>query len=179
MLETCRGPWFPINWMKIASRWFHYTDSHNFFWAAGLLGPKSPLCWGFEIAHRNTTLGKTPLGEGSACRRDLYLTTDKQKRQTSISPAVFEPTISASSLPQNYALDRVATADQLQCNQHKPVTCMSRDSSVGYGPNCEGIDRRLLAGSKDFSFIQIVLTQCAAYTSFCKFVLMLCEVNAD
>jgi hypothetical protein len=26
MLETCGGPWFSINWMKIASRWFHYTD---------------------------------------------------------------------------------------------------------------------------------------------------------
>jgi hypothetical protein len=27
MLETCRGPWFSINWMKIASRWFQYTDN--------------------------------------------------------------------------------------------------------------------------------------------------------
>jgi hypothetical protein len=26
MLETCRGTWFSINWMKSASRWFHYTD---------------------------------------------------------------------------------------------------------------------------------------------------------
>jgi hypothetical protein len=26
MLETCRGPWFSINWIKSASRWFHYTD---------------------------------------------------------------------------------------------------------------------------------------------------------
>jgi hypothetical protein len=26
MLETCRGSWFWINWMKSASRWFHYTD---------------------------------------------------------------------------------------------------------------------------------------------------------
>jgi hypothetical protein len=26
ILETCRGPWFSINWMKSASRWFHYTD---------------------------------------------------------------------------------------------------------------------------------------------------------
>jgi hypothetical protein len=26
MLETCRGPWFSLNWMKSASRWFHYTD---------------------------------------------------------------------------------------------------------------------------------------------------------
>jgi hypothetical protein len=26
MLETCRGPLFSINWMKSASRLFHYTD---------------------------------------------------------------------------------------------------------------------------------------------------------
>jgi hypothetical protein len=26
MLETCRGPWLSINWMKRASRWFHYTE---------------------------------------------------------------------------------------------------------------------------------------------------------
>jgi hypothetical protein len=25
MLETCRGPWFSINWTKMSSRWFHYT----------------------------------------------------------------------------------------------------------------------------------------------------------
>jgi hypothetical protein len=26
VLETCRGTWFSLNWMKSASRWFHYTD---------------------------------------------------------------------------------------------------------------------------------------------------------
>jgi hypothetical protein len=26
MLETCRGPWFSINWIKSASRWFHCTN---------------------------------------------------------------------------------------------------------------------------------------------------------
>jgi hypothetical protein len=26
MLETCRGSWFSKNWMKSASRWFHYTE---------------------------------------------------------------------------------------------------------------------------------------------------------
>jgi hypothetical protein len=26
ILETCTGSWFSINWMKIASRWFHYAD---------------------------------------------------------------------------------------------------------------------------------------------------------
>jgi hypothetical protein len=25
-LETCKGPSFSLNWMKGASRWFHYTD---------------------------------------------------------------------------------------------------------------------------------------------------------
>jgi hypothetical protein len=31
MLETCRGHWFSINWMKNASRWFHYTDKWQSF----------------------------------------------------------------------------------------------------------------------------------------------------
>jgi hypothetical protein len=31
MLEICRGPWFSINWMKSASRWFHYTDTVMIF----------------------------------------------------------------------------------------------------------------------------------------------------
>jgi hypothetical protein len=26
MLETCRGPWFLINWIKSAIHWFLYTD---------------------------------------------------------------------------------------------------------------------------------------------------------
>jgi trans-aconitate methyltransferase len=27
MLKTCRSPWFSMNWMKSASRWFHDTDT--------------------------------------------------------------------------------------------------------------------------------------------------------
>jgi hypothetical protein len=27
MLKTWRSPWFSINWMKSASRWFHYTEN--------------------------------------------------------------------------------------------------------------------------------------------------------
>jgi hypothetical protein len=26
LLETCRGPWFSVNWMKSTSRFFYYTD---------------------------------------------------------------------------------------------------------------------------------------------------------
>ena len=59
---------------------------------------------------RRTTVGRTPLDERSACRRDLYLTThNTHNRQTSKPRAGFEPTISAGKRPQTYALDRAAT----------------------------------------------------------------------
>ena len=57
-----------------------------------------------DHTQRRTTVGRTPLDEWSARRRDLYLTT--HNRQTSMPPVGFEPTISASERPQTYALDR-------------------------------------------------------------------------
>jgi hypothetical protein len=60
---------------------------------------------------RRTTVGRTPLDEWSARRRDLYLTTPNTHHgQTSTPPTGFEPTISAGERPQTYVLDRVATA---------------------------------------------------------------------
>jgi hypothetical protein len=57
----------------------------------------------------HTTVGGTPLDEGSARRRDLYLITQTlYKRQTSMLTMGFEPTIPASARPQTYALDRAA-----------------------------------------------------------------------
>jgi len=48
---------------------------------------------------RHTTLSMTQLDEGSACPRDLYLPSfNTHKRQTSMPPAGFEPTIPASGL---------------------------------------------------------------------------------
>ena len=48
--------------------------------------------------------------EGSAPRRDLYLTTyNTHKKQASMHPAGFDPAISASERPQTHALDRAAT----------------------------------------------------------------------
>ena len=59
---------------------------------------------------RRITFGRTPLDEWSARCIDLYLTThNTHNRQTSMLPTGFEPTISASERPQNYALDRAAT----------------------------------------------------------------------
>jgi len=64
---------------------------------------------------RRTTVGRTPLGEWLASRRDLYLTThNTHNRQTSMPPVEFEPTISACERPQTHALDRAATGTGLQ-----------------------------------------------------------------
>jgi hypothetical protein len=58
----------------------------------------------------HTTLGRTPLDEWSARHKDLYLTThNTHKRQISLPPAGFEPTIRTSKRPQTHALYCVAT----------------------------------------------------------------------
>ena len=69
------------------------------------------ILWGFrDHTQRHTTVGRTPLDEWSARRRDLYLTThNTHSRQTSMPPAGFEPTISAGERPQTHVLDRAAT----------------------------------------------------------------------
>jgi hypothetical protein len=66
---------------------------------------------------KHTALGRTPLDEWSARRRDLYLTThNTHKRQTFMPPAGFEPTIPASERPQTNALDRAAASDYVASN---------------------------------------------------------------
>ena len=59
-----------------------------------------------DHTQRRITVGRTPLDEWSARRRDLYLTT--HNRQTSMPPVGFKPTISAGERTQTYALDRAA-----------------------------------------------------------------------
>jgi hypothetical protein len=61
----------------------------------------------FVTLRWDTTLGSSPLDEGSACHRDLYLTTH-DIHQTAMPPPGFEPAIPASERPQSYALDRAA-----------------------------------------------------------------------
>jgi hypothetical protein len=73
-------------------------------------GPAPSHRWGSAIKHRHTTLGRTPLEELSARRRDRYLTTyNTHNGQTFMLSAEFEPVIPACERPQNQALDRVAT----------------------------------------------------------------------
>jgi len=67
-----------------------------------------------DHTRRRTTVGRTPLDEWSARRRDLYLTThNTHNRQTSIPAVGFEPTISAGERPQTYASDRTSTRTAL------------------------------------------------------------------
>jgi hypothetical protein len=62
-------------------------------------------------AHTHThTHSRIPLDEGSAHRRDLYLTTHNiHNGQTAMLPAGFETAIPANEQPQTYALDRTAS----------------------------------------------------------------------
>ena len=70
----------------------------------------SPFLRFLDHTQRRTTVGRTPLDEWTARRRDLYLKThNTHNRQTSMPPVGFEPTISAGERPQTYALDRAAT----------------------------------------------------------------------
>ena len=74
-------------------------------------GSWPPHSRGFlDHTQRRTTVGRTPLDEWSARRRDLYLKThNTHKRQISMPPVGFEPTISAGERSQTYTLDRAAT----------------------------------------------------------------------
>ena len=63
-----------------------------------------------DHTQRHITVGRTPLDEWSARRRDLYLTThNTHNRQRSMPQVGFKPTISEGERPQTYALDRKAT----------------------------------------------------------------------
>ena len=82
-----------------------------FFWRCD---PTRVMAFSFlrllDHTQRRTTVGRTPLDEWSARRRDLYLTThNTHNRQTSMPPVGFEPMISAGERPQTYALDCAAT----------------------------------------------------------------------
>jgi hypothetical protein len=64
---------------------------------------------------RQTPLGRTPLDEWSARRRDLYLTKHSfHKRQTSMPPMGFEHAVPASDRSQTHAFDSAATGIYFQ-----------------------------------------------------------------
>ena len=81
---------------------FHRATVHS--------GPEPPRCRGLTIPLRHTTLGRTPLDEWSARRRELHLTTRiTHKRPISMSPVGIEPAIPATERPHTHSLERPAT----------------------------------------------------------------------
>ena len=88
---------------------FFYYYFHGSTAQVGLgLGLLCEVSWSHSFRH--ITIGKTPLDEWSARRRDFYLTTSNtHNRETSMSPEGLEPTIPASEGRQTYTFDRTAT----------------------------------------------------------------------
>ena len=79
-------------------------------WRNSPSGPRPPHYRGFVIILRHTTVSRNTLDECSARRRNLCLTThNTHKRQTSMPPVGFEPSIPAYERPQTHATDRAAT----------------------------------------------------------------------
>jgi hypothetical protein len=87
----------------------------SFCGAATQRGSWLPHSRGFlDHTRRRTTVGRTPLDEWSARRRDLNLTThNTHNRQTFMPPVGFKPTIWAGERPQTYTLDRAAAGTDM------------------------------------------------------------------
>ena len=65
-----------------------------------------PFLMFLDHTQRRSTVGRTPVDQWSARRRDLYLTThDTHNRQISMPTVGFEPTISAGERPQAYSFE--------------------------------------------------------------------------
>jgi hypothetical protein len=80
----------------------------RFFLGATVPSGPGPLHYqGFTITLRHTTVGRTPLDEGSSRRRTS--TYNIPKRQTSMPPARFESSIPARERLPTQALDSVDT----------------------------------------------------------------------
>ena len=104
----------PANmWNKLQFRCLRMTLTHQYFFL-WRYDPTRVMASSFlmflDHTQRRTTVGRTPLDEWSARRRDLYLTTQNtHNRQISMPSVGFEPTISARERSQTCALDRAAT----------------------------------------------------------------------
>ena len=108
--------WITLTWQTSKKFFMRLSDNkHRFIpptpWRCGLTRAMASSFLRFlDHTQRRITVGRTPLGEWSSRRRDLYLTThNTHNRQTSMPLVGFKPTISAGERPQTYALDRAAT----------------------------------------------------------------------
>jgi hypothetical protein len=96
----------------------YFFMSFFFYGSTALYRPGPPRFVEVSRSHfRHTTVGRTPLDEGPARRRDIYLTThNTHNRQTSMPTVGFEPTILVSERPKTHSVDRTATGIGLLCH---------------------------------------------------------------
>jgi len=83
---------------------FIFRGKFFFSWLNIPNRPRLPNYWGSESTLRHTTLGRNPVDEWSARRRDLILTThNTHNRQTSMPSAVLQPATWENERPQTHA----------------------------------------------------------------------------
>jgi hypothetical protein len=87
--------------------------------------------WSHSVRH--TTIGGSPLDEWSARHRVLYLIHNTHKRQTSMSPAGFEPKIPASERPHTHALDTRPLGSATTTITHSELWLNGSDPCLEFG----------------------------------------------
>jgi len=116
-ITKCWAYWQLFISLALSIKWSVFYDFkwlHGIFFLLWRCDPTRVMASSFlrflDHTQRRNTVGRTPLDEWSARRKDLYLTThNTHNRQTSMPWVGFEPTISAGERPQTYVLDRTAT----------------------------------------------------------------------
>jgi hypothetical protein len=103
-----------------------------FFWRSSPHWARaSSLTRFLEHIQRRTTVGRNPVDEWSARRRDLYLTAyNTHNRKTYMPLARFEPTISTGERPQTLTLDREATGTGMSWITFY-ISCFLRRTCLG------------------------------------------------
>jgi hypothetical protein len=101
---------------------FHLSASYLLFVFAATASQRargSSFTRFLDHTQRRTTVGRTPLDEWSARRRELYLTShNTHNRQTTIPPVWFDTTISTGERPQTHELDIAETVIRICCLQN-------------------------------------------------------------
>ena len=113
-----------------ARRWSLYAATLTLRRLMSYIYMEHPFLMFLDHTQRRSTVGRTPLDEWSARRRNLYLTTDDtHNRQISMPPVGFEPKISAGKRPCRSPAEIVGllwTSDQVVAEtstwQHTTLT---------------------------------------------------------
>jgi hypothetical protein len=109
-------------WSRKMLQWTFFLSFLLFFWRKSPQWAKASFTRFLDHTQRRTTVGRTPLDDWSARRRDLYQTThNTHNTQTAKLPVGFEHTISAGEWSQTYALGRAATGTGIKLSNTKKV----------------------------------------------------------